>query len=220
MTHRALAAAGAAVLIIALSANGQATVAAPARRANGATANQTLVNAQAMAVKPVPANLAAIHAKISPRLSPAARTWAQSEGRVIAGRSLSAHDMTTLAQQNAANRFAGQGLTSVDIEALAFCALMEASADAQDDLKAIMAGVKAINNAKAQQRALLSAAQHLHEPQADSLPHEKHQSSDLTQEQQVQMQAVMDRMTQADEAMSSIAKQVSGTQSQIIPNLK
>lgn len=46
----------------------------------------------------------------------------------------------------------GAGLADGDIMALAFLVLMEASKSAQEDLKAIMAQVKAINNAKEQLR--------------------------------------------------------------------
>lgn len=42
-----------------------------------------------------------------------------------------------------------------DIMAIAFIVMMEAAKSAQEDLKAIMAHVKAINNAKAQQRGLM-----------------------------------------------------------------
>ena len=43
-----------------------------------------------------------------------------------------------------------------DIEAIAFLVLMQAAKSAQEDLKAIMAQVKAINNAKQKQRELMS----------------------------------------------------------------
>src|SRR5262249_13040292 len=46
-----------------------------------------------------------------------------------------------------------------DIEAIAFIVMMEAARSAQEDLRAIMAGVKAINNAKAKQRQLLDQLQ-------------------------------------------------------------
>lgn len=46
-----------------------------------------------------------------------------------------------------------------DIEALAFLVMMQAAKSAQEDLKAIMAKVKAINVQKAKQRELLSKMQ-------------------------------------------------------------
>jgi len=50
-------------------------------------------------------------------------------------------------------------LGSADIEALAFLVLMEAAKSAQEDLKAIMDGVKAINAEKSKQRGAASSIQ-------------------------------------------------------------
>lgn len=50
-------------------------------------------------------------------------------------------------------------LIDADVEAVIFLVLMQAAKDAQEDLKAIMAHVKAINDAKAKQRALLAQMQ-------------------------------------------------------------
>lgn len=50
-------------------------------------------------------------------------------------------------------------MSGADIEALAFLVLMQSSKSAQEDLKAIMAQVKAINNAKEKQRELLNELQ-------------------------------------------------------------
>ena len=50
-------------------------------------------------------------------------------------------------------------LNSGDIEALCFLVMMQASKSSQEDLKAIMAKVKAINNQKQQQREMLSKMQ-------------------------------------------------------------
>ncbi len=57
-------------------------------------------------------------------------------------------------------------MNGADIEALCFLVLMEASKSAQEDLKAVMARVKAINNAKSQQR---SAMQELERPATSAL---------------------------------------------------
>lgn len=50
-------------------------------------------------------------------------------------------------------------LSELDIEALCFIVLMEAAKSAQEDLRAIMAEVKAINEAKQTQRELLTTMQ-------------------------------------------------------------
>jgi len=53
----------------------------------------------------------------------------------------------------------GLDLANADVEALCFLVMMEASKSAQEDLKAIMAQVKAINDAKARQREQLQRLQ-------------------------------------------------------------
>lgn len=220
MTHRPFAAMAAAALLAASSAIGQATVAAPPRPVSTAAANQTVANARAMAVKPMPANIAAIHAKISPRLSPAARTWVQSEARVIAGRHLTASQMIATTRGDAGKRFAGQGLAGMDVEALVMCVMMQASEDAQNDLKDQLA---AMQKATAQKRALRADEEAMAKAQQamkDSLKHESDQLGDITQEQQLQLQRQMDQMTQFEEAMSNIMRSLSGTESQVLTNLK
>jgi hypothetical protein len=73
-------------------------------------------------------------------------------------------DDASLVHDNLAN-VAGENynvlgnMNNQDIEAIAFLVLMAASKSAQEDLKAIMANVKAINNAKAQQRENLADMQ-------------------------------------------------------------
>jgi hypothetical protein len=52
-------------------------------------------------------------------------------------------------------------ISNADIEALCFLVLMQAAKSAQEDLKAIMAQVKAINDAKEKQRELLAEMQRL-----------------------------------------------------------
>ena len=59
------------------------------------------------------------------------------------------------------NNTSMSGMSDGDIEALAFLVLMQAAKSAQEDLKAVMAHVKAINNNKQQQRKSMQEAQSL-----------------------------------------------------------
>jgi len=58
-------------------------------------------------------------------------------------------------------------LAGADIEALCFLVLMQAAKSAQEDLKAIMAEVKAINNTKDRQRDILKRLQAISEAASD-----------------------------------------------------
>jgi hypothetical protein len=213
MKHRALAATGAALVIAASSANAQAPVAAPAQPLNATAAHETVANAQAMAVKPMAANVAAIHAQLSPRLSAPARTWVESEAKVIAGGQLKAHEMVATARRDVTQRFAGQGLQNMDVEALVACVMMQASEDAQNELKDQLSQLQKASSQKKQLRAEENAMKQAKKNMNDQI-------ADLTQEQQLQMQRVMDRMTQADDAMSNVIKKLKDTDSQILRNLK
>lgn len=86
------------------------------------------------------------------------------EAQVKAGRYVDAGEVVRAAvrqmevrqaQLDAQAFIAGHGFENADIEALAFAVLMEAAKSASEDLKQIMAQLKAINAAKAAMRKLL-----------------------------------------------------------------
>ena len=78
--------------------------------------------------------------------------------QIAGGRYTDASDVVGAALRRMQDRtgFSGGAIGDGDIMALAFMAMMEAAKSAQEDLKAIMDGVKAINKAKDAWRALLS----------------------------------------------------------------
>ena len=76
-------------------------------------------------------------------------------------------DLMAVAKGTVTNWSALGAVSEADIQAMCFLILMEAAKSAQEDLKAIMAGVKATNAAKAAMRATLAAinaAQASHKP--------------------------------------------------------
>jgi hypothetical protein len=131
-----------------------------------------------------------------------------------------------------------------DIETLAFLVLMQASKSAQDDLKAILDQVKAINNAKAKQRELLDKvkaakasrqttldfestlqlmltayAKQL-EAELDSIQHDLDSMSELGEMESLRLQMAMDRLSKMMSTISNIMKKISDTASEIVENLK
>jgi hypothetical protein len=181
---------------------------------------QTFTEAQTMSVKPLPPSAAAAHARLMPALSAPARAWAQSEARVIAGRNLSASAMMTMAQNDAKSRFAGQGLSGMDVDALVQVVMMEIGQDAQNDLKDQLAQMQKTNQQKQAQRAAADIQKQQQAAMRDSLNNKQDQLGDLSQEQQRKMQMYMDRMTKAEQALSNMMKQQSATASSILGNLK
>src|SRR5687767_2076780 len=85
-----------------------------------------------------------------------------------------------------------------DVEAMCFLVLMQAAKSAQEDLKAIMAQVKAINDAKAETREQLQARQ----------------------EAQLKMQMHQDRYAKMVETLSNTMKKLAETGATINQNLK
>jgi len=99
----------------------------------------------------IPADLEARAATLKIHATPAMLSWVHEQGAALAKAS-GPVDVGAV-KINAQTNWAVLGnMQGADIEALCFLVLMDASKSAQEDLKAIMARVKAINNAKAQQR--------------------------------------------------------------------
>ena len=100
----------------------------------------------------LPEGAEALHARLASRLAPSVRSWVGGEARTLARAGGDAGALRAAAQA----RFAGQlgAAGGADIEALAFLVLMQATRDAEADLKAIMAQVKAANAAKQKLRDL------------------------------------------------------------------
>jgi Asp-tRNA(Asn)/Glu-tRNA(Gln) amidotransferase C subunit len=81
--------------------------------------------------------------------------WVKAKARDVNEKDLQEKDIRSMVTQYAVLG----NISNADIEALCFLVLMQAAKSAQEDLKSIMAKVKAINNAKTEQRANLVKAQ-------------------------------------------------------------
>jgi hypothetical protein len=107
----------------------------------------------------------------------------------------------THARDVASTNFAVLGsLNGADIEALAFLVLMAAAKSAQEDLKAIMASVKAINDQKAEMRDAMQQQQ--------------------LDEANLKMQLYMDRFQKTMEAAKNMAMRMYEASTAIINNMK
>ena len=133
---------------------------------------------------------------------------------------------------------------TADVEAMAFIVLMEAARSAQDDLKAIMQGVKAANAAKKKLRALFKEKGKTHHVGAGALDFEsmfglmatlyaKHldeeagdlldkldSMSEMGEMESLRLQMAMDRMSKMMSTLSNLLKKMADTSSQITQNLK
>ena len=130
--------------------------------------------------------------------------------------------------------------TDGDIEALAFIVLMQASKSAQEDLKAIMAQVKAINRAKNRLREDVKQLQSSRsaldfegtfqlmavlyskqlEAELDAIQQKLDSLSEMGEMESLRLQMAMDRLSKMMSTISNIMKRISETNSQIVQNLK
>ena len=103
-----------------------------------------------------PAGAQALKASLLSKVGPQARAWIQQEAaREVTTDSVSEATATRAAAANAAFGNLGEA----DRAAIAFLVLMEAAKSAQEDLKAIMGGVKQIDDARASIRPPSQPAQ-------------------------------------------------------------
>jgi hypothetical protein len=188
--------------------------------------------------------------EINPRYS----TWIRTTAVQVNEKKMT----ETEVKQITTTRWAVLGnISDHDIEALCFLVLMQASKSAQEDLKAIMAKVKAINEQKKKMREALAKMNEknatisriqldsfklllIRQPSAttakstrakpvtkaeldnvlDTMKSGLDSLSEQGEEQQLRMQMIMDRMTKADNAASSMLKKFSEVVNSIIANMK
>ena len=115
---------------------------------------------------------------------------------------------------------------TADIMGLAFIVVMESAKSAQEDLKAIMAGVKAINKEKEGWRAVAKTlnAYAAGKPEIDSaketIKNKLDSLSEMGEMESLRLQMAMDRMSKMMSTLSNILKQMSDTSAAITQNLK
>ncbi len=115
-------------------------------------------------------------------------------------------DFHALAVAEVRSGFQGLGnLPNEDIEAIAFLVMMQATQDAQSDLKNIMDGVKKANQQKQSQRAAQN--------QKDAV-------SEMSEEESLRLQMTMDRRSKFIETLSNVEKKMAQTQDSVVQNLK
>ena len=102
--------------------------------------------AEAQAPSAFPPGAEAREAQLMVKVGPQTRAWIRQE----AAREAHLPEVAETVAVNAVRKYAVLGdISNADIEAVAFLVMMQAAKSAQEDLKAIAAGVKQVNDAKA-----------------------------------------------------------------------
>ena len=124
--------------------------------------------------------------------------------------------------------------TDGDIMAMAFIVMMQASKAAQDDLKAIMAKVNAINSQKKKMREVMDSAKAGSldfeatfqlmavglNAEIDKIKNDLDSMSEMGEMESLRLQMAMDRLSKMMSTLSNLSKKISDTASQITQNLK
>jgi hypothetical protein len=156
----------------------------------------------------LPSEMVALEAKLQTRVGPETRTWIRQEAD-REGVSNTISEATAVR----AGRSLADGWATADVEALAFLVLMQAAKSAQEDLKAIMASVKAINNAKAS--FVQSAGRSTVRSKEDLDCFER-----VAETESQRLQMALDRQAKFLSTLSNLSKKISDTANSITQNLK
>ena len=120
------------------------------------------------------------------------------------------------------------------VSALAFIVTMQAARSAEDDLRALMAKVKAINSQKKKMRELLQE-KHVGnldfeatfqvmaiglDALIDQMKNDLDSMSEMGEMESLRLQMAMDRLSKMMSTLSNLLKKISDTASQITQNLK
>jgi hypothetical protein len=200
------------------------------------------------AAQPVPrANPDAVNAAVNKQyvrldraLAPAARAKVNAAARIVVVRFMEkpALGAKPLDPMQVAGAAATQvGLTGVDIEALAFIVLMQATQDMDQDLKQIMAELKAINVAKEclrklscarnstdDLRASLKSSTDLPKTAVDAVVERLHGKLDsldeVSEATSQRLNILMGQRSKVLRALSNILKKIASTSEVIVQNIK
>jgi len=176
-----------------------------------------------MAVVVLPDRATQLYARFSARLTPRGHFWVDQQSQRLRSGALDPSQVTSEAGQGCAGAFAACGGDG-DIEGLAFIVLMQATNDQDQDLQNIMAGVKAVNNAKAQLRNQMQAAQQLTaqliNQDTQDLKNKLDSMNEMSEMTSMRLQMAMDRRSKFIEALSNILKKVDESQNSIIKEIK
>jgi hypothetical protein len=196
-----------------------------------------VVGAAAQTIPVMPPGAEAAEARLLVKVGPQTRAFIRQEVARQRGNQVFSESLAAPIRRNVGN------LGDADIEALTFLIMMEAAKSQQEDLKAIMDGVKAINDAKetsrrgaarsgspnaprprvAINRAMISVAPRSKQDidnQIDRVKNDLDSMSEMGEMESLRLQMAMDRMSKLMQTLSNLSKKISDTNATITQNLK
>ena len=168
----------------------------------------------------LPERAPALFAKLMPRLTPAGRDWIGQMSATLRSDEMQPDHVRDFSSQVCFQMLLGCA-DGRDIAALAFIVLMQSMQDQADDLKDIMADVKAIDAQKGLLRKLHATIdKKLLDAEIDKIRRDIDSQSELGESESLRLQMAMDRLAKMMQALSNLLKKIGDTDSSIIKNLK
>ena len=159
------------------------------------------LNAQVSKVIPTDAN--DFYNKSMPLLRPQVKDIVLHAAKSIENRKINTDSLSKALHRNAALK----GMSNNDIEGVIVLIMIQASKDADADLKKMVLEISRHNGQKK-------------ETVSNSVSANKKDTQDDTEMQNLKLQMIMDRKSDMAEEVSYVMKKISGTQQNIINNLK
>jgi len=200
---------------------------------NGTMQSHAVAAPLPSALPTIPPPMAAKYVGLITHLRPSAASWASQEAQRIAGQPVNLQQLESAISAHFAPSIGGTGIPpGMDIEALAFIVLMQATQDQDKDLQSIMDGVQEINKQKAALRSQMQALNQLEANNAKSSPGPSPSPSsgalksrldslnELSETQSLQLQMTMDRRSKLIDTLSNVMKSIANTSDAVVQNLK
>ena len=166
------------------------------------------LNAQVPTAMPPDAN--AFYNNAMPLLRPQVKDIVLQTAKAIKHHKANADSLSQTLRANAALK----GMSKNDIEGITVLIMVQASKDADADLKRIVMGISHRNEQKQEVRTTMQPVS------VNNIENKNGSIEEINEMQNLKLQMIMDRKSRMAEEANYVMKKISGTQQNIINNLK
>jgi hypothetical protein len=168
---------------------------------------------------PLPDQATRAYAVLVKRLTPAGRAWVPTVSQELRDGTIGIPALLAYAHGSCAEAYSG--CAHADIDALCFIIMMAAAQDAADDLKDMLADMKAASGRKARLRKLHETMDKAAlDAEVAKIKNDLDSMSEMGEIESLRLQMAMERASKMMSTLSDIMKKISDTAESIAPNLK
>ncbi len=168
-----------------------------------------LVNSNAQVTTIMPPDANTFYNNSMPLLRPAVKNIVLQTAKSMKNRRANSDSLSKTLRVNSILK----GMRSNDIEGIVVLIMVQASKDADADLKNMVMGISRQNEQKSENRPFA-------QPVSDDMDDKAGSKNNEQEMQNLRLQMIMDRKSKMAEEVSYVMKKISGTQQNIINNLK